>query len=101
MLKPLDYARVVSDKNIKKLGLNRGDVVMVASLQVAQAKKDDPYLQRVYPVVVKIVDGVHQIPSQDTDWKSYMVDGRSLDPLGEKESKEYQALLNKQYGEAS
>lgn len=99
LIKSMDYAYIRNDKQVKEVGLSRGDVVLVTGVKVAPIKKDDPYLQRVFVHVVKVNedDGYHFIPSEGNDHKIVLMDPRSLDKLGEEGQEFYKECLTKQY----
>jgi hypothetical protein len=94
----MDYARVVSAKKMKGSGLERGDVVLVTGLKPSPVVRSDPYLQRIYVLVVKVVEGEHQLPNEDNDYKVYLVDPRNLEKVNEEEKDELTSQLHKQYG---
>lgn len=96
-IKALDYAFVVNDKKMKGSGLVRGDLLMVTATKVAPVKKSDPYLQRVYVLAIKVVDGEHQVPGEGNDYLQYMVDPRNLEKANEKTAKDMQVALEAQY----
>lgn len=98
VIKPLDYAFVVSDKKMKDSGLVNGDLLMVTSTKVAPVKKSDPYLQRVYVLAIRVVNGEHQVPGEKNDYLQYMVDPRNLQKADEQTTKEMNAALEEQYG---
>lgn len=79
LVRPSNYYTITSDKKLKGSGLRRGDYVLVTNLKVVPIKKDDPYLQRVYAVVLKVEpDGTHLVPGDLNDYSIYLVDPRNL-----------------------
>ena len=95
----VQFARVVSDKKLKDAELKRGDLVMVMGFVTVPISKSDPYIFRKYVVVAVHKDGVLQIPDDDNDYRSRVVDPRSLEPVSDEEQKTYEAELESQYGE--
>lgn len=99
MIKPMDYIKVRADKRMKESGLVRGDVLLVTGLKPAPVSKQDPYLQRVYILTIKVdKNGYHEVPNDENEFRVYLIDPRNVDLVGEKESEELAALLVKQYG---
>ena len=96
-IKSMDFCVVASNKRLQGSGLEPGDIVMVSSTKVAQAKASDPYLQRIYVVVMKVVDDILQVPKEDNDYKAYLVDPRNLTKMGKEDQDRYKELLDKQY----
>lgn len=101
MIDPLyamDYAIVVEDKKMKGSGLVRGDILMVSSTKVTPVKKSDPYLQRVYVLCIRVVGDEHQVPTQDNDYKVYLVDPRNLTKITDEDKlSQFKEALGKQY----
>lgn len=98
MIKTWDVCRVVSRKKVDQSGLNVADIVMVSAIKPAPIKKNDPYLQRIYVLVMKIAEGGIQIPSEDNDYRAYLVDPRALEVLNEDETLFYKGLIQNQFG---
>lgn len=98
MIKPMNYAQVVSDKHLREVGIRNGDYVLVTGLRPAPIKKDDPYLQRIFAHVIKVdVDGTHHMPAEDNDNMIYLVDPRNLQVVDENVQSEFEQVLAKQY----
>lgn len=97
-MKAMTFATVVSDKKLKYVGMRKGDEVLIMSAKDVAFKKGDPYLKRTLFIVAKVVDGSPQIPSDRNEYKSYVVDPRSLESVSEQRSKELFELLNEEYG---
>ena len=104
MIRAGTYCSVSSRKGLKGSTLEAGDYVYVTDLRVAPVKKDDPYLQRVFVMVVKVdsTTGYHEIPDNkmgenSNEHKIYMVDPRKLSVLPDDEAKRMVDLLNKAY----
>ncbi len=97
-IKPMDFCTVISNK-LTEHGLERGDEVLVATSRALPAKKSDPYLQRVYVLCNKIVDGNVLIPKEgDEVAKNYLLDPRSLEKVNEERGLELLTALNAQFG---
>ncbi|NOQ73257.1 MAG: hypothetical protein GQ574_14715 [Crocinitomix sp.] len=100
LLKPLDFCTVVS-KKLADHGLVQGEEVLVAATRALPAKKSDPYLQRIYVLCNKIVDGEVLIPKEGDDVAmNYLVDPRSLEKVSEERGIELLTALNAQFGNA-
>lgn len=97
----LQHAVVVSDKKLKKFGLKNGDVVMMVGVKQTPVKPDNPYLLMEYYVAIKVVDGVHQVPLQGNDYKTYLVDPNNFAPVSEEEDKKLTESLKQQYGRST
>lgn len=95
----VQFARVVSDKKLKEHGLKRGDMVMVMGFRTSPISKSDPYLFRKYALVAKFVDGEIQIPDEENDYQSYLLDPRSLESVSDTEQQFYEECLKSQYDE--
>lgn len=98
-VKSMDFCVVTSRKGLKGSGIEVGATVLVIALKTLPEKKSDPYLQRVYAVVGKVVDDKLQMPGEDNDYKTYLVDPRHLSVWDEDGQKKYNQLLEKQYEE--
>ena len=97
-IKAMDFCQVIS-KELGEHGLERGEEVLVATTRALPAKKSDPYLQRIYVLCNKIVDGKVLIPKEGDDIAmNYLVDPRSLEKVGEERGVELLKLLNAQFG---
>jgi len=99
MIKPMDYCWVISDKKMKGSGLYRSDMVMVTGVKPVPASKKDLYLQRLLVIVVKVDDEKVLIPSQDNDYRAYLVDPRNLEKVDEETLAWAQDNLKNQYKE--
>ena len=103
LLKPMDYARVVTRKGIKGSGLDIGQIVMVMGMKVLPVTKSDPYLQRIYAVCLLVTeDGEHLVPNpedkdKDNGNRSYLLDPRQLDKLPDDAQDELKVKLEEQY----
>ncbi len=97
-IKPMDFCTIISNKLVGH-GLERGEEVLVATTRALPAKKSDPYLQRVYVLCNKIVDGIVLIPKPgDDEAKNYLVDPRSLEKVSKERGVELLTALNAQFG---
>ena len=104
MIRPDRYAQAVSRKGLKGSGIGVGDYVYVTDLKPVPILKDDPYLQRIYALVIKVNKdtGVHEIPDTrvdegSNDYKIYLVDPRALELLNEEESNRMRERLTELY----
>lgn len=95
-LKPMDFAYVTSNK-VKGSGLVAGDKVLIAGTKVAPVKRSDPYLQRIYVVVMKIEGDKLLLPRDDNDYKVVVMDPRALEKMNEEESATYTELMIEQF----
>ena len=97
-IKPMDFCTIISNK-LSEHGLERGEEVLVATTRALPAKKSDPYLQRIYVLCNKIVDGKVLIPKEGDDVAmNYLVDPRSLEKVDEERGVELLTALNAQFG---
>lgn len=92
-VQPMDFCKVVSKKATKNTPINIGDVVLVATMKPAPEKRSDPYLQRIYAVVLLIKDGKILIPKDDNEHQSWVLDPRFLEHLEEEEEQQFMDLL--------
>ena len=97
MINIFDYGVVSSTKKMKESGLSVGDTVLVIANKVLPVTKSDPYLQRVYVVCILVKEGVHQMPSEDTDYVSFLIDPRNLTKVDEDTTKDLRDKLEHQY----
>lgn len=95
-IKSMDFCLACSNKGLKKSGINSGDVLLVVGVKPAPAKRSDPYLQRIYVVVVKVVEGIVQIPKEDNEYKAIVVDPRNLTLI--EDQKEWIDKMATQFG---
>jgi hypothetical protein len=88
----MDYGVVVSKKKLKETGaevgnyLSPGDLVLVAAKEFVPFSAADPYLQRMYVSVIKVVDGEHQLPNEKNDYLVFKIDPRSLEKVTDEET---------------
>jgi hypothetical protein len=94
----MEFVEVVSDKKLKAFGITRGDVLMIAGFKQGVEKASDPYLTRKYAVVTRVVDEVVQIPDENNDYMTYVIDPRNVQGVGPERQSYYEGLLQKQYG---
>lgn len=94
-----EFVRVVSDKKLREFGLSRGDILMVLAFKTAPVTKSDPYLFRKYAVVARFVENELQLPSEGTDYKTYVVDPRNLERVTTEEQVLFEGMLGVQYGD--
>lgn len=93
-----DYCTVVSDKKLRKFGLSRGDEVMIVGTKPTVVSADDPYTKRDYMVVVIVKDGLVQLPKEGNEYRSYLLDPKSLEKVNDERRRELHEALEKQYG---
>lgn len=103
-IRNMDYAYTSSRKGLRGSGLDVGEKVLVVGTKALPEKRSDPYLQRIYVVVVRVVDGIHQIPNsgeeeEDNGFRSYLVDPRCLTRLDDEEQERLRDMLSEQYEE--
>ena len=101
LIKTMDYCWVTNDKKMKGSGLKRGDMLLVTGTRVAPATNRDPYLQRIFVVAVKVVDGLLLMPKDDNEHKAYLVDPRNLSKVPDNLQKFMQEAAEKQYAPAN
>lgn len=94
-----DFCVVASNRKLKGSGLVAGDVVMVAAHRVAPHSKKDPYLQRIYVVVMLFKDDKLQVPGENNNYTAWVVDPRNLQKLGPLDQTLYTDKLREQYGQ--
>ena len=95
MLKVYDFVTVTRNKKkLREHGIERGDTLFVQSHKILPVSNKDPYMQKVYLACHKVVDGHVQIPSLgSSDTANYLIDGLSLEWVGEDRQKELLELL--------
>lgn len=93
-----EFGLIVSDKKLKGSGLRRGDVVYVAALKPAPMSRKDPYVQRIFALVLKAVNGVPLVPKDDNDYRAYMIDPNNLEILPDEEQLVLTENMHKNYG---
>lgn len=92
-----DFALVVSSKKMKGSGLNNGDVLLISGIRPAPVSVKDPYLQRIYVIALRFINGLLQVPTDENEFKAYMVDPRNLERLPDEEQAVLTDKLRKQY----
>ena len=97
MIHVMDLCVVSSRKKTDKSGLKVGETVMVAALKPLPVKKSDPYLQRIYAVVVRVDENGVQIPEATNDYYSYLVDPVALTKLPDVEADKFREVIKGQY----
>lgn len=97
-VKPLDFCRVVGRKKLKGSGVELGETVYVVSLKPAPEKKSDPYLQRIYVLVLKVTpEGEVLVPKDNNDFKAILMDPRNLEVLEDKDVQHIKEKLAERY----
>jgi len=98
LIQTMDYGVVTSRKLTKDSGLRAGDTVMVIGQKQLPEKRSDPYLTRTYVICIRVGGGKHQLPAEDNDYKSYLLDPRSLTKIEDEETlSKFSEELNNQY----
>lgn len=98
MIKPMDFCRVASRKETKGSDLEVGQLVLVASLKPLPIKKSDPYLQRIYSVVLILdEDGNVLVPNEENEHSSYLIDPRNLNKISDEEQEQLTEKINAIY----
>lgn len=93
-IQPMDVCTIVSAKKLKGSGLEVGDSVLVTGTKVLPETRSDPYLQRVYVVVMAFDrDGHLQVPREDNDFKAVLVDPRNLEIQDDDSTEFYRAMI--------
>lgn len=95
-IKTMDFGRVSSNRKLRGSGLSAGDLVMVYAIGVAPAKKNDPYLQRVYVTVLKVDDDGTLPGVIGQERAGITLDPRNLTKVEENEQKELYANFTHQ-----
>lgn len=98
LLQANDFCTVSSNRKLKGSGLQTGDIVMVATHKVAPVSAKDPYLQRVYVVVLLFKEDKLLVPNETNEYKAFLVDPRNLTKLSADQQKEFYEKLKIQYG---
>ena len=95
----MKFAEIISDKQLKKHGIERGNKVLVISFKEVQDSPNDPYLLRQYVLVALVnkKDNRIEIPDEDNDYKAYLIDPRHLQMLDEEGQTKYEQIIKKQY----
>lgn len=93
-----DVCRVVSRKKTDQSGLVVGETVLVSSIKPVPIKRGDPYIQRIYVLVMRVTKQGIQIPAEGNEYRSYLVDPRALEVLPEGEAAEFKRFIRQQYG---
>lgn len=99
-IKTMDFCVTSSRKGLRGSGLNLNQTVLVVGTKPLPEKRSDPYLQRIYMLVVLVSDGKVCIPNSDVGendngYRTYLVDPRCLTKLGEEDQVELVKLLGK------
>lgn len=92
----LGFTSVVSNK-LREFGIKSGDEVMVLSYKTAPASADDPYLERKYALVVRVEGGEVMLPSDNNDYRAYLVDPRNFESLSDERVKTLNSDLRRQF----
>lgn len=100
MIKPMDYARVVSAKKLKGSGLQLGALVMVLGTKLVPGSSKDPYLHRALVTVARVENDLPVIPKDGDDEQVWLVDPRSLEKVSEKEGSYLASVLEDKFGSA-
>ncbi len=93
LVKPIqtnEFCVTSSRKGLRDSGLDLNQTVMVVGHRVFPEKRSDPYLQRIYVMVVVYEDGEIKLPNnevgdKDNGYRVYLVDPRCLTRLSEEE----------------
>ena len=97
-IKTMDFCTVVNRRKMKGSGLDLGTTVLVVSTKPLPEKKSDPYLQRIYVVVVRVTkDGDVLIPKEDNEYRSYIVDPRNLEKLSDEDTAKIKELVGERF----
>lgn len=103
MVKVGDFCTVVSNKRLKDSGLKTGDEVYVITQRALPVKRSDPYLQRVYSVVVKVSEeGSIMLPNsegEDNGNRSIIVDPRNLEKVSEERGQQLEQKLEEDFSD--
>ena len=94
MVRPIqehDFVKVVNPE-LKKEGLNVGDVLFVAGVVALPVDEDDPYLQRVYISVIDQDEGIII-----NEGKVRVADPRSFEFVGDEEQERLIEIHNEYY----
>lgn len=97
-LRPFDFATVASRRGVRNSGLKVGETVFVSSIKPLPEKRNDPYLQRIYVLCLRMSDeGDVLIPGEGNDHQQYLVDPRALEKVSEAKDKELKTRLEEIY----
>lgn len=80
MLGNNNFVRLNTDKH-EKIGLEKGQLLVIAAAKAYPLSEEDPYTQRVMFFTQKIVDGVLNIND-----KIFVLDPSSIDYVGDEEN---------------
>ena len=104
MIKAGTYCVAVTRKLLKGSTIEVGDYVYITDLKAVPVKKDDPYLQRIFGLAIKVdrSTGYHEIPDnrvgEDTNGhKIYLVDLRGMEILSDEEARRMVKAMNESY----
>lgn len=90
LIRPLDFCLVTS-KKLDGSTLSRGDEVLVGTVKSVPAKKSDPYLQRIYL-------GVHKVVEDQADLSiTIIVDPRSLAKVSKERQDELMQKMEEKF----
>lgn len=97
-IRTMDFCVTSSRKGLRGSGLEVGQEVVVVGTRPLPVKRNDPYLQRVYSVVMVVTDEGIAVPNngegeEDNGNRSYLVDPRCLTKLVEERQLELKAIL--------
>ncbi len=97
MIETMDYATIISAKRMKGSGLSAGQEVMVVGTRMLPQKRSDPYLLRLYVIVVLLDDATKfpLIPNGVNEHKSWLVDPRNLEKFPLEKQQLYQKMAEK------
>lgn len=99
-IKSMDFCVTSSRKGLRGSGLELGQKVLVVGVKPLPEKRNDPYLQRIYSLVVLVEDDKICLPNADegvgdNGYRTYLIDPRCLTKLGEDDQVELSKLLGK------
>lgn len=97
LIKSLDICRVSSRKGLKGSTLSIGDIVQVIGTRVLPEKRSDPYLQRIYVLVIKFSEDKFLVPNDNNEHKAVLVDPRKLEKVDGETQEYYEEVIKKQY----
>lgn len=98
-IQTMDLCVTSSRKGLRNSGLKLGQEVVVAGTKTLPEKRSDPYLQRIYVIVMLYEDGEVKIPNNETGdkdngYRSYLIDPRCLTKLPEEDQKEFRKAMS-------
>lgn len=102
VIQNMDFCVATSRKGLRGSGLEVGDKVLVVGTRPLPEKRNDPYLQRIYLLTMKLgEDNKVQVPNssgEDNGHRVYLVDPRCLTRLGDKEQESLKKGLEERDG---